>query len=376
MSSKRPAVSIIYRFLPQYRVDFFCALRESLEGAGIDLQLVYGKNRRSPKKDELDLDWATPVANREFKLGRHALYWQPVPEEVFSTDLIILMQENKILSNYYILYNALKNRKKVALWGHGVNFQGNPNSLSTRFKKYYSGKVDWWFAYTEGVARLVGEMGFPEDHITVLNNAIDTGVLAQAVAGVDQKQVESLRREYSVGEGPIGLFCGGMYKEKRIDFLISAVQQIRARVPNFQMMFLGEGPESYKLKDFAKQESWVHYVGPKFGAARAPFFKMADVFLMPGSLGLAILDCFASEIPLVTTRYPYHGPEIEYLKNGFNGVITENNLDDYVSGVTNVLVSTPLQKKIKEGCCDSASIYTLENMVSNFRGGVLQALNI
>jgi L-malate glycosyltransferase len=38
--------------------------------------------------------------------------------------------------------------------------------------------------------------------------------------------------------------------------------------------------------------------------------------LMPGLVGLAVLDAFADGIPRVTTVIEYHSPEIEYLVPG------------------------------------------------------------
>ena len=61
-------VTIVYRFLPQYRLEFFNGLRKELSSAGISLRLIYGKGRTpSAKQDERDVDWGTAVTNRELK---------------------------------------------------------------------------------------------------------------------------------------------------------------------------------------------------------------------------------------------------------------------------------------------------------------------
>ena len=50
-------VTILYKYLPQWRVDFFNRLKDSLQIEGIELSLIYGKlkNADSSKKDEVDL---------------------------------------------------------------------------------------------------------------------------------------------------------------------------------------------------------------------------------------------------------------------------------------------------------------------------------
>ena len=42
--------------------------------------------------------------------------------------------------------------------------------------------------------------------------------------------------------------------------------------------------------------------------------------LLPGAVGLGVLDSFAFDVPLVTVDLPYHGPEIDYVRDGENGV--------------------------------------------------------
>jgi glycosyltransferase involved in cell wall biosynthesis len=372
----RHRVSIIYRFLPKYRLDFFCRLKDELAANGIELELIYGKNQASLKQDEGDLDWATAVRNREWRVGGSKFCWQPLPKSIHKSDLLVLMQETKILSNYLVLAQAAMRGQKVAFWGHGLNFQAHRGSTANRLKRAYSTRVDWWFAYTHRVAEILAGWGFPRKRITVVQNAIDTRSLTRAARELPASAVNDLRNRLGIGKGPVGLFCGGMYPEKRLGFLLDACQQIRSQAPTFEVIFIGAGPDRHIVEEFSSRESWVHYVGPKFGDARVPYFKLADVFLMPGLVGLAVLDCFALELPLVTTDYPYHSPEIDYVENGRNAIISENRLDSYVEAVLKVIHSQSVRNRLREGCAEGAVKYTVERMVANFIEGVGGALNL
>jgi hypothetical protein len=97
---------------------------------------------------------------------------------------------------------------------------------------------------------------------------------------------------------------------------------------------------------------------------------------MPGLVGLGILDCFALETPLITTEFQFHSPEIDYLQNGINGIISENSLESYVQAVQLVLTSDTLLQRLIDGCRKSAPIYCTEKMISNFAGGIYGALGI
>jgi glycosyltransferase involved in cell wall biosynthesis len=97
---------------------------------------------------------------------------------------------------------------------------------------------------------------------------------------------------------------------------------------------------------------------------------------MPGLVGLAVLDSFALQTPTVTTHYPFHSPEIEYLENGVNGIIAANTLQDYAQAVTDLLQNDAKRRQLVEGCKISATKYTIDQMVNNYAGGILKCLGM
>jgi glycosyltransferase involved in cell wall biosynthesis len=367
-------ISIIYKFLPQYRYDFFCELKAELQKNNITLNLVYGKFKKYDKKDVVDIDWGIAVSNKVIMLGKHQFVWIPIPKKIIQvSDLIILMQENKILSNYPILLKSIFGKKKVGLWGHGVNFQANKNSWGNKFKQFYASKVNWWFAYTEKSGQGIAAMGVPKEKITVVHNSINTRLLKEESQKISSVEIAKLKSTFQIGSGPIGLYCGAMYKEKRLDYLLESCIKIRKKVNDFEMLFLGAGPDANITINFCKQNNWAHYIGPKFGVEKIPFFKMSDIFLLPGAVGLAIIDCFVLNVPMITTKYPFHGPEIDYLVSGYNGILTEDNSDDFSNGAINILNNKELCLKLKKGCEESGLNYSNEKMVKGFVEGVIKS---
>jgi glycosyltransferase involved in cell wall biosynthesis len=384
MTNSWAEVAIVYRFLPQWRADFFCRLRESLESHKIRLRLFYGKNPPSVRTstaphrlkwgDEVDLQWGMPISNRLWNLGKYELVWQRLPQSVFNADLLVLMQENSLISNYSAGLRRIIQSKKTALWGHGINHQEDRHSIANTFKCLWSTQVDWWFAYTSSVAEELRRLRYPAERITIVNNAIDTTALKEEAQKVQPARLSRLRAELGIGKGPVGIFCGGMYPDKQLPFLIRACEIVRSQVPGFEVLFLGTGVDAAVVQRYADTNNWAHYIGPKYGADRVPYFMLSDVFLMPGVVGLAILDCFALETPLVTTNNPHHGPEIGYLEPGISGIISDNSLAAYVGAVVQVLRSEDLLSLLKRGCRNSSTQYTVEKMVASFSEGVQNAL--
>jgi glycosyltransferase involved in cell wall biosynthesis len=370
-------VAIVWRYLPEYRVPFYRGLKEFLAQRDVELQLIYGPgNGDGLAEDEARtaLPWAECVKHWSAAIGGIEACWQPYLSYLRDADLVIVEQANRLLLNYWLIAKRAFSRQKIAFWGHGRDLQTYPGTIRNAWKNLFVKHVDWWFAYSTEVREAIIKSGFVAERITNVQNTIDTSALLSVKAAISAQQLASLRKELGLGGGPVGIYCGRIYKEKRIEFLVEACFGIRKRIPSFELIIAGRGPDQDKIIAAAREAKWIHYVGPKFGATRVPYFLLSDISLVPGAVGLAIIDCFALEVPLMTTKFPYHGPEIGYLTNRENGLMTEDNLESYVAGVTGTLVDQQAVERLKSGCRAAASIYTMQVMIENFGGGVLSCL--
>jgi glycosyltransferase involved in cell wall biosynthesis len=325
------------------------------------------------------LPWGRRIRNFVIPVGRRELYWQPYIHLISEVDLVIVEQASRLLTNYLLFALNRIGVKRMAFWGHGRNFQADSSSaFGETLKRYTSRRVHWWFAYNELSARIISGSGFPADRITVVENAIDTRGLKRAAQRVRDGDVEALRDRLGVRGENVCIYMGGMYQEKRLDYLIEACHRIRARVPDFEMIFVGAGPEDHVVREATASNRWMHYGGPVRGEERAAFSKLCKYLLVPGVVGLVVLDAFALAVPLITTDGPGHGPEIDYLVDGVNGVIVGRAPDpqEYAAVVSRLLVNEPFRRKLTLGCSKSADRYTLENMVDRFSLGVMSALEV
>lgn len=370
----RRRVVVVQRRMTQYRVPLFNRMRQLLDQAGVELVVVYGDPLPSEalKADSGELPWGVHVGCYYAFNGK--LCWQNVMPIASSADMVVVTQENRLLFNY--VKPILKRNRKWAFWGHGRNFQAaRPGSLSERFKRWLSRQVDWWFAYTEVSRSVVREAGFPDERITVLNNAIDTTALREQLASVKRDEIESIRRAFGLGPGPVGLCLGSLHADKRLDFLFDAARRTRADVPDFQLLLVGDGP----LRDQVRHEveasgGWMHWAGALKGVEKAKALAVAELMLNPGMVGLSILDSLVAGVPMVTTDYPYHSPEIGYLDSGVNGVMTAHDPQTYAAAVTDLLRHPARIEALRAGCLESAGNYTIEKMAGRFTQGILDCL--
>ncbi|MEW8246124.1 MAG: glycosyltransferase family 4 protein, partial [Candidatus Thiodiazotropha endolucinida] len=302
--------------------------------------------------------------------------WQPSPNDIFESDLIVIMQENRLLSNYVLLLRRILFKTPVAYWGHGANFQSiAPRGLREKWKRFLLTKVDWWFAYTEATVAILLDAGFPRDKITCLNNAIDTSEFKGQISSVTETELLELKKNYNLPvDARIGLFCGSLYPEKKLELLISAADLVHRDIPEFRLIVIGDGPSGDYLRQEFQSRPWAISVGIKRGREKAALFKLSNVMLNPGLVGLHVLDAFSAGLPMITTNNALHSPEIVYLKENVTGRLTEDNPYDYADAVSGLLKNQDLYLRMSQAALRAADEYTLQNMVNNFAQGVLSFL--
>ena len=372
-----PQVTIVQRVLPHYRIPFFVGLHDCLAAAGIRLRLIYGQEFPGtvPQTCCLPEPWAQQIINKYLRFPGVELVWQPCLDSISGSDLVVVEQANRYLVNYLLHLKRRRRLLKLAYFGHGRNMQSaRPECFRERFKKLFLDKIDWWFAYTELTRTLVAASGFPAERITVVQNTIEISEGNGQTGAVRQLDLSTLRAELGLVGDNVAVYCGGMHADKRLDFLLNSCLELRKLLPDFEMLFIGSGPEQRKVEQAARSYSWIHYAGPRF-EDRVPYLKLGKALLMPGLVGLVIVDSFSVEVPLITTSIPVHSPEIAYLENGINGIMTTNNLESYVSSVYSYLRSPEQQRHLREGCRRSARLYSTENMIANFAEGIKRCLD-
>ena len=372
-------VSIVQRILPHYRLAFFERLRERLGHKGIDLRLCYGQEQPGtrPGSVEFQGSWVRRVRNRYLSKGPSgsAAVWQPCLRELSKSDLVIAEHASRLLINYPLALLSRFGGPRLALWGHGTNLQrtGKPQ-FADRVRDAQIHGAHWWFAYTALSARLVEGAGFPRDRITVVNNSIDTASLAEAVASTPAHVRNELRRDLDLPPHGVGIFCGRLVAEKRLDLLRAACDLVYAERKDFRLIVIGDGPQEPQVLAMAGTCPWLRFVGAKYGTALAPYLAVSDFMLMPGLVGLVIVDSFAAGVPLITTDHRTHSPEIEYLRHGENALMTGVDAGALANAIIDLVDSRDQLLRLRSGCRESAREYTLDRMVERFSAGVCAAL--
>ena len=365
-------------FLSEFRRSFFKALAADLEVSGIGLVIAHGapySRDQSERRDIVEIDGAVRLRQRHLWLAGRPLVHKRLGSLVDSSDVLVVDQSLRNLELYPLLLRRSAGRgPEIAMWDHGRTYTRPQSRIEQSLKFALTRRACWFFAYTDGGARAVTEHGFPRQRVTVVQNAIDTVELRRAVEAVTASQLDGFRAEHGLVAGRTGLFVGALSESKRLPFLIEAAEEIAGKLPGFKLLIAGTGEQSGLVEQAARTTSTVIPVGQAFGARKALLGAAADVLLMPGLVGLCAVDSFALATPIVTTSWPWHAPEFEYLEHGRNAVVTPDEPQRYANAVVDLLNDPERLDALRQACRDDARRYTVEEMSRRFADGLVKLL--
>ena len=81
-----------------------------------------------------------------------------------------------------------------------------------------------------------------------------------------------------------------------------------------------------------------------------------------------------SRVPVATTTYSGHAPEVAYLVNGHNAIVTADSLRAYVGAAREVLSKPERLVALRAGCAASAATVSIDSMVDRFATGIVESV--
>ena len=231
-------------------------------------------------------------------------------------------------------------------WGHGYNFQASLRfgllcGIKEAAKRFMTIRSDGLITYTPSGAEYWHRQGMSPDRVVPYFNTLDVEGLKEGGAAITRAGLSDVRARLGIEGKRVLLFSGRLCPEKEVAFLLRAFSILQGRRPGVALLILGGGPEREALEMLRDtlQLAHVHFLGECVEPAlNGAYFRLADVLVIPGLVGLAIVHGFAFGLPLITTSHDFHSPEIEYLSPD-NGLVTPRDEKAYARGIEAVLAS-------------------------------------
>jgi glycosyltransferase involved in cell wall biosynthesis len=220
---------------------------------------------------------------------------------------------------------------------------------------------DHYLSYTEASTTNILNGGYDKTRITTLNNAVE------ALATPEQLMAAQ-RIPFQL------LFVASLVEDKEPLTAVRIVDQLRLLVPGATLHIVGDGPLRNKCEQAAGSRAWVHYHGAQRGQGLRELALTSDIAIIPGRVGLAVLEMASVGLPVVTLSSALHGTEIVYLKDRVNGLFLDGDIDVAAKALKALLICRPTLECMRNEALSTASKYTVRNMAVNFANGVVNSL--
>ena len=369
--ARRPRVTILQEYIADYRVAMLRALRGECVRREIDLVIAAGAPREAQRKrGDIAADFdVEPITQREFSIRGRRLTLRQVGRFYRESDLVVVEQARRNLDLYAALADP---RRAIALWGHGADMVEQKSPFERRLLRWLTRRAVWFFAYTDAGARALQRDGFPAERITVLKNATDTARLAEARDRITPEQVAAVRQQHGL-TASTAMFVGALDPSKRLDFLVDAARAARRLDPDFRLVIVGDGPERANIATWAAADDTVKLVARATGADLALLASACRLMAMPGRVGLVAVDALVLGLPVVTTDWPWHAPEREYLDDS-TSVVAPDDPEGFGRALVDLLHDEERLASLRAACLTQAPEYSAQAMAFRFAQGLEDAL--
>ena len=363
-------LAIQQRVLTPYRAAFFDVLAQACDGG---LSVCSGLPRPEESiavTDELHFAHYVPLKNTHLFRGPFYLCFQPGLTGWLSDlnpDALILEANLRYLATPAAIRWMKQRVRPVLGWGLGAK----PPSVSPHFfqkwgerqmgalRLSFVRRFDALLTYSRRGADEYTALGFPADKIFVAPNAAaprPTHPIPSRPAAFDGK--------------PNVLFVGRLQARKRLDLLLQACAALPENLRP-HLVIVGDGPERSSLEAMAKTiYPSAEFAGAKHGAELAPYFSSADLFVLPGTGGLAVQEAMSYGLPIIMGQGD--GTNDDLVRPGNGWQVPPNDLGALIETLHTALSDV---KRLRAMGAESYRVVVEEINLEKMVGVFVEALN-
>jgi glycosyltransferase involved in cell wall biosynthesis len=353
-------VGIIQRALPRYRAPFFDLLASQTK----ELSIFAGQPRPEeaiPSAEKLEIAKWQRAQNVHLLSGwLYLCYQRGVVDWLgeWNPDALIVEANPRYLSTPAAVRWMHAHGRPVLGWGLGAPAaQGPLAAWRTARRKRFLAQFDGLIAYSERGAAEYRSAGYLAERIFVAPNAV------------------ALRPSKLPSRKPLSgqvrlLYVGRLQARKQLPALIRACAALPAQLQP-KLVLVGDGPERGELEKLSRKiYPATEFTGALFGAELDAQFDAADLFVLPGTGGLAVQQAMAHGLPVIVAKGDGSQADLVQPENGW--LLPPSN-EAALQAAFEAALSDPaiLRKKGENSFKRVQQSYNLENMVSAF----MNALN-
>jgi len=349
-------VLLVSNRVMHYRVPVYNYLHRRFRECGWDFSVLSDELQ---KENPHSLDFGFKEVPLEFSRYKREI-------EQMNPDVVITFLRLKDLTVWPLVHWLKARRTPVAFWMKAMNYD-KPTSRSSRLMyRYMQSLVDGLILYS------VRELDILRPGIRRKAFAANNTVNFESYPSVPASRAE-IKEEFGIPFEKIVLFVGRISvggERKKVRHLVEIFRQIET--PGVGLVIVGSGmtPELLKMLNPVN----TRYLGELHDPGElqiSKIFKIADVFSIPGHVGLGINQAFYWGLPVVT-EHGGQSPEIHYLVDGRNGfIVPENDREQLKARILDLLNDDERRRRFSEKARhDILANASPEGMFEGFRACV------
>lgn len=205
---------------------------------------------------------------------------------------------------------------------------------------------------------VTSELNYSSDRIEVMHNAVDT----DGFSPVTEEQQRALKRSLGFNaESFVVMVPRRLVEKNGVLYAVRAMKYLKKE--NMQMIVAGDGPERSQITKEAEGDRRIHLAGTIPHDRIAPYYKMADIILIPSitshgiqeATSLSMLEGMACGKVVICSNI---GGMREIIQNMKTGILTEEKQPEEIAKTIETVIENPdLRSKIG----NDARKYVLRN---------------
>ena len=354
----KPSVLVLQEQIPPYRVPFFRFLADELGRRDLDLRVI--SSSALPAPDELGFPHQRVPVTRGGTSALRAIFRQ-------RPTALVLPHSSRFAPAAAATRLRQRRARKQLLWGmgmarrYGIESPDDSPKAAEAIRRTMLSMCDHYLSYTDISTKNLSNAGYERARITTLNNAVE-GIAAPGQA-VNARRVPRQM-----------LFVASLVEDKEPLAAVAIADRLRGLTPGTTLHIVGDGPLRHQCEQAASRREWVHYHGPQRGPRLRELALSCDLAIIPGRVGLAILEMASAGLPIATFAAALHGAEIAYLNDGTNGIFLDRDIDLAARRIAALLMDRPALERMRGDAIRSARRHTVQSMAANFSAGVAACL--
>jgi len=300
-------ILLLYPEMLFYKISIFNKLSAYLEQKGYNLIIWYTKIYDPNKECTFSYVPDTSMTLKN--------YGRVIKENKIEAVINILFKKDP--GYFFYIFSILKTKRlhiPIIFYGHGIDKQKDQWWRNILYNLTYF-LFDGIILYTPAEKSKLWERFHYK--ITCANNTLDI----DNINIVENK--EQIKTRYRITSPKIILTTGRLHSRKKIEILSDIFIQNYKNSPDVGWVLVGPGLSDEVLA-VIKGVKNIHFLGPVYDKMKmAEIFSIADLYCVPGALGLGIVEALYWGLPVLTMAVN-HGPEAYYLRNYQNSLIAKD----------------------------------------------------